>query len=58
MNPTGKTNTSAFWIRLTALACSTYNLIELYYDNNNRGAVSKGGKKNMICGNKERRKYE
>lgn len=42
MNPTGKTNTSALWVRLTALACFTYNLIELYYYNNNRGAVSKG----------------
>lgn len=42
MNPTGKTNTGALWVRLTALACFTYNLIELYYYNNNRGAVSKG----------------
>lgn len=59
MNPTGKTNTGALWVRLTALACFTYNLIELYY-NNNKGVVSKREKKsnNMIRGNKEGQRYE
>lgn len=43
MNPTGQTNTSALWVKLTALERLTYGCIQLCYQSTMEEATS-GGK--------------